>query len=78
MNNASTCAFIINDGTSGKIIYNFDGTVTSSLVSVNTASYDFIVKLEAGHSLIALASSATRMDGNTRQIADLQGNLINP
>lgn len=78
MNNASDAKFIINDGTTGKTIYNFDGTVTSTLVSVNTTSYDFIVKLEAGHSFIAKASASTRMDGNTRQIADLQGNLINP
>ena len=78
MNNAQDCQIIINDGTTDKIIFNFDGTVTSTLVNINTASFDFIVKLEAGHSLIAKASTTTHINGNTRQIATITGDLVNP
>jgi len=78
MNNANDCQIIINNGFADKIIYNFDGSVTALLVDINTASFDFIVKLEAGDSLIAKASSSTHINGNTRQVATLSGDLVNP
>ena len=42
-------------------------------------NYDFIVKLEAGDSLGVFSSSTTvNCIGSIRQVADVNGNLINP
>ena len=42
-------------------------------------TYDFTVKLEAGHSLKATSNEAGAiLIGSTRQIADIAGNLTNP
>ena len=41
--------------------------------------FDFVVKLEAGDSIAAFTNEDdTRLSGVTRQIADVNGNLINP
>jgi hypothetical protein len=41
--------------------------------------FDFLVKLEAGNSVTATSDRANNfLIGVTRQIADLEGNLINP
>ena len=41
--------------------------------------YDFLVKLEAGDSITATTTASSYiLTGVTRQIADLQGNLVNP
>jgi hypothetical protein len=63
-----------------------DGTTTKRLFvsfgisgALNTVPYDFIVKLEAGDSLQAFSdSTSVSMQGTTRQVADLAGNLTNP
>ena len=42
-------------------------------------TYDFIVKVDAGHSVTAQTSTAiTAFTGISRQIADIQGNLVQP
>ena len=68
----------LTDGTTSKIITTFNvganATVTRAL-----ESYDFIVFLQAGDSLTCTSSTTSvRMNGVTRQIADLAGNLVNP
>ena len=71
--------FSITDGTTNKTITGLvvdATTVTSAIVSEN---YDFIVKLEAGDSLGVFSSSTTvNCIGSIRQVADVNGNLINP
>jgi len=71
----NTCLFNLTDGTTTKKLleYAFDTSqFTSNL-------YDFIVFLQAGDSLTADSNNASgALEGSTRQIADLQGNLINP
>ncbi len=63
-----------------------DGTTTKSLLTINSnaaldgfTTYDFIVFLQAGDSILARASSASNtLEVVTRQIADINGNLVNP
>ena len=74
----SGVSFILNDGSSDKVIYR----LTSNNVSISAfvgEKFDFIVFLTAGDSFKILASNATsNCIGNTRQIADIDGNLTNP
>jgi hypothetical protein len=63
-----------------------DGVTTKKLIDFKsygsqftTETYDFIVFLPAGDSLTATSSSAVAsLRGSTRQIADINGTLINP
>ena len=71
---------------SGSVTFSLtDGTTTKLFVAYGSggddinAFYDFIVFLQAGHSLTCTCSSASaNTNGNTRQIADISGNLVNP
>ena len=69
--------FVLNDGTSDKIInqYSLDRGSDNSFIM----DYDFIVFLSAGDTLKASTNKAkTVMAGNTRQIATITGELVNP
>jgi hypothetical protein len=65
----------INDGTSDKDLTSYRTDNSNPTV----VPYDFIVFLEAGHSIkMNVSSSNGFMVGCTRQIADISGNLVNP
>ena len=69
---------ILNDGATDKIVNRFYG-VSSTTVQFLGYTFDFNVKLEAGHSLkIKSLSTASFIGGSVRQIADVNGNLVNP
>ena len=69
------CRWEITDGATTKILKKFDNVVDLEYSS----SYDFTVFLEAGDSLQGVSTNANaRLDGCTRQIADISGNLVNP
>ncbi len=74
----SKVSFILNDGATDKIIY----TLTSNNITVGDfvgENFDFNVFMSAGDSLKILANNTTsNCIGNTRQIADINGNLTNP
>ena len=75
---AASCTFSVTDGTTTKVLYTVKG-ISSSQVQASTESYDFLVKLAAGESIIATSTSTIfELNGITRQIADLSGNLVNP
>lgn len=66
--------FRLTDGTTTKL---FKGYGASSTTPNN--NFDFNVFLQAGDSMTIEASSgAANCIGNTRQLADLSGNLVNP
>jgi len=67
--------FILNDGASTKTILNY--AVPSGSTQL-IESFDFIVFLKAGDSLQVTASANAIVNGSTRQIADISGNLVNP
>ena len=65
----------LTDGTTTKKLIEFSGTTGQT---INDA-VDFIVYLRAGDSLTGTSSSSGgQFNGVTRQIADVDGNLVNP
>jgi len=66
--------FELTDGVTAKKILPFNG-FTSNAVEI---PFDYNVFLKAGDSLIASAGAAGLLEGVTRQIADINGNLVNP
>lgn len=72
-----TSEILINDGVSSKAIWKVN--VDTLPVAIAILSFDFIVYLPAGHTLQMLSSNADQnLTGSVRQIADIDGNLINP
>ena len=68
----------ITDGVSTGAVWRsaaFSGGTAGQFISVN---FDIIIKLEAGDSLNITAALNGGMGGAARQIADIDGNLINP
>ena len=75
---AFTAEIRINDGATDKVLLN----ITLPLASVDvptTQPIDFIVFLKAGDSLVMESTQTTiTLSGVARQIADVNGNLIDP
>jgi len=68
-----------SDGVSTKSIFKVTSVTNSGLNSATSTPFDFLIKLEAGDSIIGFSSDTfSVITGNTRQIADLSGNLTNP
>jgi len=73
------CGYFLFDGTTSKRIIGIFSPTNSGLNTVISEEVDFNVKIDAGKSLYAFSSDTfSYIAGSTRQIADLQGNLINP
>ena len=74
----TTDSFNLTDGTTTKIIKAFKRFGTTSVIK-NVEQYDFVVFLQAGDSLtINSTTTSAFFNGCTRQIADINGNLVNP
>ena len=73
-------SFAVTDGTTTKILAKYGGVISGSVHTVQVIPFDFIVKLQAGDSLIGNinTSGSGYLTGVTRQLADLSGNLIDP
>ena len=75
-NSSVNCNIFLNDGATSKIILN--GKIGNTGPSSNL-EFDLILKLDAGDTLQGTTTNTTtRITAITRQIADLQGNLVNP
>jgi len=74
---AQDVTFQLSDGSTTKNAYRIGsyGSGGSGLISEN---FDFVVFLAAGHSLTVVSDAQCRAAGSTRQIADLNGTLVNP
>jgi len=72
---SNICSYQLSDGATSKAIW-------ASVAQINgqvSFMYDFVVFLKAGDSLIASSTSIKGdLAGSTRQIADIDGNLVNP
>jgi hypothetical protein len=69
--------FAISDGISSKNIYKFrlDGGISASVI----IPFDFVVFLRSGDTLTcATATTVSSVVGSYRQIADVNGTLVNP
>lgn len=74
---ASFARFNLTDGLSTKIVYQW--TTAPFVDSGSLDKFDFNVFLKAGESLTAVTSHAnTHLSGSSRQIADVNGTLVNP
>ena len=68
----------ISDGTTTKEVWNYH-TLATTTRSMSSVTFDVVVFLSAGDSLIIHSDNAeTIIGGSARQIADINGNLINP
>jgi len=75
LNGSGSAQFNLTDGTTTKQILLIGG----SSLNAGPRLFDFNVFLRAGESLTGITSSTSvPMNGVTRQIADLSGNLVNP
>jgi len=70
--------FSMTDGLSTKKVWAFDTTLPTSTDPVAGIGFDFVVYLNAGESMSGTGNSGSTLVGSTRQIADINGNLINP
>ncbi len=74
-----TATFRLNDGASTKDIVIYTASAGTGSNSAIITPFDFNVFLKAGDFLQAITNNAdTFLRGSTRQIADIDGNLINP
>ena len=70
--------FKLNDGATDKIIYNASKNSVVAFNNTYTGDYDFVVFLRSGDSLKGTATDASNLIGSTRQIADVNGVLVQP
>ncbi len=68
----------LTDGLTSKNIFTYFVPQSATINNFNFF-YDFVVFMEAGDSMVGISSGVNaRAIGSSRQIADLQGNLVNP
>jgi hypothetical protein len=71
------CGIQITDGFTTKVIYELASTAGTAIALSD--SFDFIVYLTSGDTLQAFSSNSRGyILGTTRQVADVNGNLVNP
>lgn len=68
----------INDGASTKNIWGISENYSPTAIAYGTASNSFVVFLRAGDSLEAVVPTGCIIDAWYRQIADVNGTLVNP
>lgn len=69
----------LSDGATSKTIYEFDNLGVSNQSIISTTNLDFTVFLRSGDSLTATSSNSLGLfSGSSRQIADVNGSLVNP
>lgn len=75
----SEATISLSDGTTTKELIEFACyAFSSSTVNSQVTPYDFIVYLTAGDSCFITADAYAVVRGCSRQIADIDGNLVNP
>lgn len=68
----------ISDGFTSKSLYDIQPKNLSTAQNSIFYALDFNILIKAGGSLSCIATSNAQFSGSTRQIADLDGNLVNP
>ena len=76
---SDTTSMDVTDGTTTKLLFNNISEGVGVDAGTRFNLFDFVVLLQAGDSLRATSSSVqARVTGTTRQIASLDGTLVNP
>ena len=74
-----TITIALNNGTGSKIIYTYKQGGEAVSGRYNNFYFDFVVFLEAGHSLdVTSSGTSSTCSGVVRQIATITGELVNP
>lgn len=68
----------MSDGLSTKIVWSLRVPFSGSSVTNYTEQIDLIVYLNSGESISAVTTTQATMRGSVRQVADANGNIINP
>jgi hypothetical protein len=75
---AKTANIAISDGLTSKKVWSLDTKASGSTVGITSNSFDFVVFLSSGETLNVAADSLCQISGSVRQIADVNGVLVNP
>lgn len=76
---AINCAFTLSDGSTSKEILDFNGYITTNDGGSTQILFDFTVFLRPGDSIAGIANGgAAHLAGSYRQVADVNGVLVNP
>ena len=71
------CAIQLSDGLTTKIVWQFESQARS-VTLMSGFTIDLIIFLQSGDSATALAQGTGTFGGSYRQIADVNGNIVNP
>ena len=71
-------AFNLNDGSTSKKIYQWRKGTAASMAEFLCGSFDFTIFLRSGDKLNGTCSLNADLHGSYRQIADSNGNLVDP
>ena len=77
-NGAQNALISLTDGATVKIIWQTSVNSTSSNNGVTSTEFDFTVFLRPGDSVTATGTSSGLLAGSSRQVADLNGTLVQP
>lgn len=75
---AQTATLNLFDGTTSKLLTGISTLAGSTSNQNPNLAFDFIIFLAAGESLRGSATSSAQLLCTTRQVADINGNLVNP
>jgi hypothetical protein len=70
--------FLMSDGATNKILWGYTQGNTSTFNETFGISFDFVVFLSSGEKLIGDATNGGFIRGSYRQLADVNGNAVNP
>jgi len=77
-NGNNTAKIQITDGTTTTVVYELQAYNTAVTDIVAGIPFDFVIYVQAGESVAAVADTGARLNVQARQLADLSGNLTNP
>ena len=74
----SQCTIVLNDGSTDKTIYYFAKGTTPAYNEFLSVPIEFIIFLRAGDKLAVTNTAGANFFGSYRQVADVNGVLVNP
>lgn len=76
--NTYASSFTMSDGLSTKTIWKVNVRQAGTDLGAGQTQFDFVVFLSAGESISAVATDGANIVGSYRQIANVNGDLVNP
>ena len=75
---AKTAHISITDGATTKIVWSLDTAASSGTVGLTSQSFDLVIFLVSGETCAVANDSLCRISGSIRQVADVNGVLVQP